>query len=315
MFNRRLIDSLFKNMNNVKLLAPLLTFAEVANKQSFTLAAKNLGMSKSALSQQLKRLEQHTGQQLLSRHTRGMSLTAAGERLLVRCELLQEQVNLAFEEIASSREQPSGPFVITLPHSCETNIVIPALNQLCIEFPLLEPRMVVTDKTQDLIQNKLDVAIYAGELKDSNYRALPIGASDEVFCASPIYLQKHGLIETLEDVEKQRWISAPWQRSAISLCKKDNPTETHLLELHRFLESNTLTGTLEMTIREMGIALLPEFVLKKSFKDGRLVRILPQYYGRHWPFHLVHRFHGEKPIHVTRFYQLVKYYFDKANAQ
>ncbi|MEH6578455.1 MAG: LysR family transcriptional regulator [Amphritea sp.] len=302
-------------MNNIKLLAPLLTFAEVANKQSFTLAAQNLGMSKSAVSQQVKRLEQHTGQQLLSRHTRGMSLTAAGERLLARCELLQEQVTLAFEEIASSKEQPSGPFAITLPHSCESNIVIPALNQLCIEFPQLEPRMVVTDKTQDLIQDKLDVAIYAGELKDSNYRALPIGASDEVFCASPIYLQKHGPIHTLEDVRKQRWISAPWQKTPITLYNESNTTEEQLLELHSFLETNTFTSTLEMVLREMGIALLPEFVLQNTFKDGRLVRLLPQYYGRHWPFHLVHRFHGEKPIHVTRFYQLVKYFFDKTNAQ
>lgn len=302
-------------MNNIKLLAPLLTFAEVANKQSFTLASENLGISKSAASQQVKRLEEYTGQQLLSRHTRGMSLTAAGKRLLVRCELLQEQVDLAFDEIANSKELPSGPFAITLPHSCETNIVIPALNQLCIEFPQLDPRIVVTDKTQDLIQDKLDVAIYAGELKDSNYRALPIGASDEVFCASPIYLQKHGLIHTLDDVRKQRWISAPWQQNPIKLCNKSNPTEEHLLEMHRFLETNTLTSTLEMVLREMGIALLPEFVLENTFNDGRLVRVLPQYYGRHWPFYLVHRFHGEKPIHVTRFYQLVKYFFDKTNTQ
>ena len=297
------------------MLAPLLTFAEVANKQSFTLAAANLGMSKSAVSQQVKRLEEHAGLQLLSRHTRGMSLTAAGERLLGRCELLQEQVNLAFEEITSSKEMPSGPFSITLPHSCETDIVIPALNQLCIEFPQLEPKVVVTDMTQDLIQDKLDVAIYAGELKDSNYRALSIGASDEVFCASPIYLQKHGPINTLEDVKKLRWISAPWQKTPIALHQADSPSQQQLLELNGFLETNTLTSTLEMVLREMGIALLPEFVLQNAFKDGRLVRVLPQYYGRHWPFHLVHSFHGEKPIHVTRFHQLVKYFFDKANAQ
>lgn len=69
------------------------------------------------------------------------------------------------------------------------HIVILALNQLCIELSQLEPKMVVTDKTQDLIQNKRYVKIYAGELKDSDLRTLPIGASDEVFCACSIYLQ------------------------------------------------------------------------------------------------------------------------------
>ncbi|MCP4598905.1 LysR family transcriptional regulator [Neptuniibacter sp.] len=302
-------------MNNLKLLAPLLTFAEVVNKQSFTLASQSLGMSKSAVSQQVKRLEEHTGQQLLSRHTRGMSLTAAGERLLARCELLQEQVALAFDEIAYSKEEPSGPFAITLPHSCETNIVIPALNQLCTEFPKIEPRLVVTDQTQDLIRDKLDVAIYAGELKDSNYRALPIGASDEVFCVSPIYLQKHGPIEALDDVMKQRWISAPWQRTPITLRNKRDLGDELQLDLHSTLETNTLTSTLDMVLREMGIALLPEFVLKNEFKNGRLVRLLPEYHGRHWPFHLVHRFHGEKPAHITRFHQLVKYFFGKTDLQ
>ena len=131
--------------------------------------------SKSAISQQIKRLEQDIGQQLLSRNTRGMSLTATGEKLLSRCELLRDQVDLAFEELNHSKETPSGTFSLTIPHSCEKDIVIPAVSQLCVEFPQIEPDILVTDKAKDLIQNNLDIAIYAGELKDSNYRALPIG--------------------------------------------------------------------------------------------------------------------------------------------
>lgn len=118
-------------MNNIRLLPSLLIFAEVAHKQSFTLAAKQFGISKSTISQQVKRLEEQIGQQLLSRHTRGMSLTAAGEKLLARCELLRDQVELAFEELNHSKQAPSGVFALTIPHSCERDIVIPALNQLC----------------------------------------------------------------------------------------------------------------------------------------------------------------------------------------
>ncbi len=302
-------------MNNIKMLPTLLVFAEVAKQQSFTLAAKQFGMSKSAVSQQIKRLEEHIGQQLLSRHTRGMSLTAAGEKLLLRSELLQDQVNLAFEELNNSKETPSGVFALTIPHSCERDIVIPALNQLCIEFPLIEPRIVVTDESKDLIQDNLDVALYTGELKDSSYRALPIGTVGEIICASPAYIQKNGLIKNLEDLAKQRWIAAPWQNETLALYKKAALGDKIELDVHFCAHTNTLPTVLEMVVNDMGVALLPEFVLQSALANGRLVRVMPAYQGRQWPFYMVHRFQGEKPVHITRFYQLVKHFFAKASAK
>jgi len=301
-------------MNNIKMLPALLAFAEVAKQESFTLAAKQLGMSKSAISQQIKRLEEHIGQQLLSRHTRGMSLTAAGEKLLQRSELLQDQVNLAFEELNSSKETPSGIFALTIPHSCERDIVIPALNQLCIEFPLIEPKLVVTDESRDLIQDNLDVALYTGELKDSSYRALPVGNVGEIICASPAYLQKNGSIKNLDDLAKQRWIAAPWQNESVKLFKNSKLSDQLNLDVHFCAHTNTLPTVLEMVINDMGVALLPEFVLQTALANGRLVRVLPSHQGRQWPFYMVHRFQGEKPIHITRFYQLVKHFFAKASA-
>jgi len=300
-------------MNNIKLLPSLLIFAEVANKQSFTNAAKQFDMSKSAVSQQVKRLEQHIGQQLLSRHTRGMSLTAAGEKLLSRCELLRDQVDLAFEELNQSKEAPSGEFALTLPHACERDIVVPALNQLCVEFPGIEPRLVVTDESQDLIQNNLDVAIYGGELKDSNYRALPIGTASEIFCATPAYVHKHGELNKPDDLLQHKIIATSWQSSPLELYKNNKPSESIPVEVKYYLKTNTLPSVLEIVLSGMGVALLPEFVVRSYIANGDLVRVLPGYQGWQWPFYMVHRFHGEKPIHVTRFYQLAKHFFAKAN--
>lgn len=298
-------------MNNIKMLPSLLVFAEVAKLQSFTLAAKQFGISKSTVSQQVKRLEEHIGQQLLSRHTRGMSLTATGEKLLQRSELLSDQVNLAFEELNSSKDVPSGVFSLTIPHSCERNIVIPALNQLCTEFPQIEPRVVVTDESRDLIQDNLDVALYFGELKDSNYRALPVGVIGEIICASPAYIQKYGPIKTLEDLSKQRWIATPWQNGVLEVYKNTALVDKVALDVNFCARTNTLPTVLEMVRNDMGIALLPEFVLQSEFASGRISRVLPTYKGRQWPCYLVHRFQGEKPIHVTRFYQLIQHFFAK----
>jgi len=300
-------------MNNINLLPSLLIFAEIANKRSFTLAAKQFGMSKSAISQQLKRLEEEIGQQLLSRHTRGMSLTAAGERLLSRCELLRDQVDLAFEELNHSKETPSGTFALTVPHTCERDIVIPALSQLCKEFPQIEPDLMVTDDIKDLIQDNLDVAIYGGELKDSNYRALPIGTVSEIFCATPAYVQKYGTLTKINDLHAHNIIATPWQKGALAVYMNNALAEKISVNLNYFAKTNTLPSALEMVLYDMGVALLPEFVIQSAVANGRLARVLPKYQGWQWPFYMIHRFHGEKPIHVSRFYQLVKHFFSKAN--
>ena len=302
-------------MNNIRLLPSLLIFAEVANRQSFTLAAKQLGMSKSAISQQLKRLEQNIGQQLLSRHTRGMSLTSVGEKLLSRCELLRDQVDLAFEELNHGKETPSGTFTLTIPHACEKDIVIPALSQLCIEFPQIEPEILVTDEAQDLIKNNLDVAIYGGELKDSNYRALPIGTVSEIFCATPAYVQKYGQLTEIDDLLKHHIVATSWQKGPLAVYKNNAFTEKYSVSCNYFARTNTLPSTLEMVLHDIGVALLPKFVIQSEFASGRLIRVLPEHQGWQWPFYMVHRFHGEKPLYISRFYQLVKHFFSKANTE
>jgi len=300
-------------MNNVKKLSSLLVFAEVATKQSFTLAGKKLGMSKSAISQHIKRLEEDTGQQLLSRHTRGMSLTTAGEKLLARCELLRDQVELAYDELNQHKEIPSGVFALTIPHSLEKGIVIPALKQLCLEFPLLQINLRVTDQALDLIENNLDVSFYAGELQDSNYRAQPIGTAKEVFCSSPNYLQKHGIPTHIDVLSEHKIIATSWQKNSLTLYQSDQLAKKHTIKFEYFARTNTLPSVLSIVKQDMGIALLPEFVIQSAIVKGELTRVLPKCQGKTWPFYMVHRFHGEKPIHITRFYQLVKHFFQTLN--
>ena len=300
-------------MNNVKKLSSLLIFAEVANKKSFTQAANKLQMSKSAVSQHIKRLEEDTEQKLLSRNTRGMSLTSAGEKLLERCELLRDQVELAYNELNQSKETPSGVFALTIPHSVEKEIVIPALKQLCLEFPLLTISLEVTDKPLDLIEHDLDVSIYAGELKDSNYRALPIGTANEIFCAHPSYIQKRGLLTAINDLQEHDLIALPWQKESLTLSKDNDSSETSSLHIHYFAKTNTLPSALALILNGMGVGLLPEFTIQSALAKGDLTRVMPLYKGKQWPFYMVHRFHRDKPIHITRFYRLVQHFFSKMN--
>ncbi|MBO1254506.1 LysR family transcriptional regulator [Alteromonas sp. 5E99-2] len=299
-------------MNSIKLAPLLLIFVEVAHKRSYTAAAKKLRLSKSAISQQIKRLEEATGQQLLIRNTRGVVLTAVGEALLARSELLSEQLNMTLTELDSAKEQPSGAFKISIPPFFENDIVIPALKQFCLEFPKLKPEVVIAGEWQDLIDNQLDAAIFGGDIKDCDYRALSIGKVSEIFCASPRYIKQHGELNHFADLSDHKFIATAWQHGTLQLFDNQQNNK-QLFEVEHYAKVNTVTTALEMILNDVGVALFPEFLATSYLANGRMVRVLPRFRGRAWHFYFLHQYKGEKPIHITRFYQLFCHYFAKAN--
>ncbi len=299
-------------MNNIRLLPSLLVFARVANQGSFTKAAKTLGMSKSAVSQQVSRLESVLGSQLLSRNTRGLSVTTLGQKLLERCELLQDQVDLAFVELSNAEKTPAGTFSVTFPHSLEHAVAVPAIRQLCQEYPGLEPRLLVTDQKLDLVQDKLDVAIFAGELEDSSYRVLPVGTVTEIWCATPAYVQRFGEPQTPDDLPQHRWIATDWQRNPLAVYEDGTNGRPERIRMGDFARANTMPCAIELARQHMGLILLPDIVGLPLILENTMVRVLPRYRGPRWPFHFIHPFQAEKPLYIGRFHQLIVHYFAKA---
>ncbi|MBB1488927.1 LysR family transcriptional regulator [Oceanospirillum sediminis] len=299
-------------MNNIKLAPLLLIFAEVASKRSYTAAAKKLGISKSAISQQIKRLEDAIGQQLLIRNTRGVILTSVGETLLARSELLSEQMSMAFTEINSKKAQPSGLFRVSVPPLFEKEIVIPAIKQLGLEFPKLIPEVVVTERWQDLIEHKLDAAVFGGDIKDCDYRALSVGKVSEVFCASSGYIAQYGNPADVDDLIRHKFIATAWHRKKLEIFDNQQNNRKQISVDH-CLKVNTLASGLDAVLYDMGIALLPEFLVNANSANGRLLRVLPDVRGREWHFYFLHHYKGEKPPHLSRFYQLYCHFFTRAS--
>ncbi len=297
-------------MNNIKLVSSLLVFSEVAHNRSFTKAAVRLSMSKSAVSQHVARLESSLGVSLMTRTTRGISLTQAGRVLFSRGELLNDQVALALKEAAISAKVPSGRFAVTAPHSLEQNVVVPALAQMCKEFPKLQPELIVSDKAKDLIKDRLDIAIFAGSPKDSDYHALPLESASEILCASPTYLTEMKSINSIDNLNNCRWVKAPWQTETFTIYHNSNSLP-HQITPRDTANCNTLNSTIAMIVQNMGVGLLPEFALREPMESNKLIRVARKFHGKSWPFHFLHRFGKQKPIHVARFYSLIKHYFKK----
>jgi len=291
-------------MNNIKTVSQIAVFSCVAQESSFTSAAKKLKVSKSAVSQQVKLLEDKLGTRLLNRSTRGMSLTAAGEKLLIQSNDLLEHIDLFFDDLYSEKDKPSGRFAITFPHSLQSTVILPAIESLCSEFPDLQPELVVDDSTLDLIKNNLDVAIRIGKLADSSYKALPAGMLTEIFCATPEYLKKHSTITSIANISQQRWIATPWQTNDINLSELDSG-ETKAVHLNQFSTANTLPAAIETALHHLGIILVPDIHAKPLIESGRLVHIAKQIIGPTWPIYTVHAYLQNKPKHITRFHELV----------
>jgi len=298
-----------EKMNNNKQLARLMVFAVVAQQKSFTDAAKHLEISKSAVSQQITTLEKELGTRLLNRTTRELSLTAIGSKLLDRCTVLQDQLSLVFNDLAEAGLSPSGRFAITYPHSLESSVILPAIHQLCKEYPKIQPVLVADDKLLDLVENQLDLAIHVGELPDSGYRALPVGSLTELFCATPFYLNANGVISSLEDLSKHRWISTSWQKSKTTISYVDNWSYATVC-LNEYAKVNTLPAAIGMALQNIGIALIPDVIAKPLIQSGSLVNVMKQVVGPKWPVYTVHAYQNEKPIHITRFHQLICRSFD-----
>lgn len=291
-------------MDNIRQLPRLMVFAAVVKNGSFTQAAKALGITKSAVSQQIMLLENELGVRVLNRTTRGISLTALGEKLLLRCQLLQDQADQIFADVVNAGVAPTGRFAVTFPHALEATVVIPALEQLCAEYPGLEPDLLVSDSSLDLINYNLDVAIHAGELPNSSYRALPVGTITEVFCATPLYLNRAGVPQTADDLCQHRWIATGWQHRTMSI-RQIKLNQKSAITLNRFAKTNTLPSALELALHHMGIVLLPDVIAKPLFSNGDLVHILKDITGPHWPVHTLHAYTNDKPVHISRFHQLV----------
>lgn len=268
-------------------------------------------MTKSAVSQQVKLLESDLGIRVLNRTTRGVSLTALGEKLLLRCQILQDQVELAYADIANAEENPSGRFAITFPHALESIVVMPAVEQLCYEFPGLELELLVNDRSLDLVEHNLDVAVHAGDLVDSSYRALPVGTMKEIFCATPLFLNRSIPPKSAKDLSDLRWISTAWQRPKMSILDVHS-NEKSVIHLNQVARVNTLPSALELSLRHLGMVLLPDVIAKPLIKSGELVHIMDTVTGPLWPVYTTHAYQTDKPIHLTRFHQLVCRHFNNA---
>ncbi|CBA31521.1 LysR substrate-binding domain-containing protein [Cronobacter turicensis] len=184
-------------------LEPLMIFARVAEMKSFTQAAESLGIQKGRASVVVRELEQEIGATLLNRTTRTVQLTEEGRAFYTRARDLLAEADELKSMFSQSETALRGRLRVDMPAVLAENVVIPALPQLLDAHPELELELSSTDRRVDLIQEGFDCVIRLGPVVDETLVARPLGKLRMVNAASPDYLARVGVPQTLEDLTRQ----------------------------------------------------------------------------------------------------------------
>jgi len=187
----------------IKNLADLEVFVCTAESGGLSAAARKLDLSPAVASAALKRLESDLGVMLFARTTRSMRLTVEGERLLARCRPLLAELQIAEEEVEAGRFVISGDLQVSMPSDLGRNVILPWLDEFQTLHPQIRLRVQMSDRIANLYRDPVDLAIRYGKPPDSSMVALPLVMENRrVLCASPVYLEKHGDLNSPQDLTK-----------------------------------------------------------------------------------------------------------------
>jgi|SRR5579885_461050 DNA-binding transcriptional LysR family regulator len=285
-------------------LPALVAFARVAHHGSFTRAAAELGVSPSALSQNLRTLEARMGVRLLNRTTRRVALTEHGARFLQRVLPGLELIGAAFDDMDEAREQVSGTLRVTLPRIAVAMLLAPALGEFARAYPQLTLDLSVDDALTDLVAGGFDCGIRLGERLARDVIAVRISEEQRLaVVSSPDYFRRYPPPRTPQDLQvhncaRMRFVSSGtiyrWEFTA--------PQGGELeIDVNGGLISNDVDLILAWARQGLGLACLFEQQVRDDLKSGGLVRVLEDWCPPFPGFYLYYPSRAHLPLKLRVF--------------
>lgn len=256
----------------------MLAFAETARRAGFAAAARELGLTASAVAKSVARLEQDLGLRLFHRTTRKVALTSDGQSLFARCERIVDEMQALRDEAAGTRAEPSGRLRINVPITFGKRRVVPALAELRAKSPRIELEVSFTDRYADLVGEGFDAVVRVGALKDSSLVSRRIGEHQLVAVASPSYVAKHGTPSRPADLIKHVCMAFrvpssgriyPWQFRDGRRVLQFSPDARVAMDDGE--------GLVAAAVASIGLAQVPNYMAEDELAEGRLVEVLATY--------------------------------------
>ena len=247
-------------------------FALVVAGGSFSSAARQLGLTPSAVGRAIDRIETRLGVRLLLRTTRAMRLTAEGQAYLGAARRILADLDDAEQAIAD-QGAPRGRLRVSAALSHGRLCVVPLLGAFARAYPEILVDINLTDQIVDIAAGQADVAIRFGPLADSGLTARKLGSNGRVIVASPGYLAQHGVPEAPEDLQSHNCLNFNFRRSEpIWPFRRDGID--FALSVQGNIEANNGETLAQLAVEGVGVARVGSFSVAAEVADGRLVPIL-----------------------------------------
>ncbi len=258
------------------LLSRLRVFAAVAESGSLTAAARDLGLSKSAVSRQVTALEEQLGVRLLVRSTRSLRLTEAGKVCMGATRRIVQEVRNVQELLSEMEARPLGTLRMGAPVAFGRRHVAPLVAEFSVEHPRVLVDLTLDDRRVDLLREEMDLVVRVGDLEDSELRGRRVGLVSGGLVASEDYVRRHGRPDGPRALSEHRLLaySLSQRPDRWTLC---GPSGNESVFFEPVARSNSGEVLRVMAEHGVGIAALPDFFTEEAIAAGRLLRILPQW--------------------------------------
>lgn len=261
-------------MDNLRGMA---VFATVVARGSMAAAAEALGMTPSAVSQQIRKLEAHAQVTLLHRTTRKLTLTEAGEAFYRSCAQMLAIAEDAEQRLGEWREAPVGELRLAAPVGFSGKLITEALRPLLENHRQLRLQLFFHDEQIDMIEQRIDLAIRVGSLSDSSLVARHLAEWNNVVCAAPAYLRRLPAIDHPQQLQGVDWLALNTMAHQGYLNFSGPGGESCKLRLEARVAANSMIALRQFTLDGLGVSAQPEPEVREALEEGRLVRLLPEW--------------------------------------
>lgn len=280
-------------------LNDLLAFVTVAREGSFTRAGAVLGVSQSALSQAIKALEERLEIRLLTRTTRSVSATPAGERLLQAIGNRFDEIEAELDALTELRDKPAGSVRITCGDWVLRTILLPKLMPVMDHYPDIRIEFDVSYGLRDIVADRFDAGVRLGESIDKDMIAIPISAKLRMAAAaSPAYLAKHPAPKVPEDLTRHNCINIRFPSGGVYVWEFERRGRQVNVRVEGQAIFNTSPHIVLAALGGAGVAFLPEEEFAPHIEEGRLVRVLQDWCP---PFSGYHLYYPSRRQHSPAF--------------
>ena len=247
-------------------------FVYVAEYESFTKAAKKIGISTAQVSRQVSALEQRLNIKLLYRTTRKVSLTEEGNVFYQHCRGVLDGLDAAEQAVTHLQSKPQGMIKLTAPVTYGERQLIPLVNDFMVQYDDIEVTALLSNQQLDLVEDSYDLAIRIGKLRDSTMMAKKLSSRTNFVCASPSYIEKYGIPHSLTELGQHNCLLGTLDYWHF----KESGKEKNIRVAGR-VRYNSGYSLVDAAIKGLGIVQLPDYYVQKHLESGELVSLLDNF--------------------------------------